>query len=92
MSVRSVLCSLPASHAGGPHVARRVARRRSLARAQRMRMCVLARRCVRRKEEKSVPAKEEQKFETRKKLRACCKAGIPKSGTVPVDAHRLLRL
>ena len=32
--------------------ARRVARRRSLARAQRVGMCVLARRCVRRKEEK----------------------------------------
>jgi len=43
-----------------------------LARAQRVRMCVLARRrCVRRKEEKSVPAKEEQKSKTRKKLRAC---------------------
>ena len=38
-------------------------------------LCVLARQCARREEEKSVPAKEKQKSETRKKLRACCKQG-----------------
>ena len=72
--------------------ARRVVRRRSSVRAQRVRACVLARRCVPRKEEKRVPAKEGRNSETRKRLRAYCKAGMPNSGIVPVGARRLLRL
>ena len=112
-------CSLPVSHAGGPHVASFVVGRscacvragmcvrvracacvcvrvRACA-CVRVRacacvcarvcvcvgevtkaLCVLARQCARREEDNSVPAKEKQKSETRKNLRACCKAVIPK--------------
>ena len=105
MSVRSVsppLCSLPVSHAGArtARAARRVVRRRSFVRARRVRACVLARRGVPRKEEKRVPAKEEQNNRSPKQERSCVRAarlgmGYPTNGGIapaPVGAQRLPRL
>ena len=88
------LCSLPVSHACRPHVASLVVGRWRVRSA-----CACAYwcgdACGERKRKVCrwrVSAEEEQKPETRKKLRACCKAWIPKSGTVPVGAQRLVLL